>query len=120
MTFEERLRLEEHPILGEQLVRQIANIGSSALWVRWHHERWDGCGYPDQLSGEFIPLPVRILSVVDTYDALTHERPYRNSISPENAMKELQRMAGIMFDPNVIQVFMSIDAESEIGSSLEV
>jgi len=120
LTFDEKTRMEEHPILGEQLVKQIADIGSAALWVRWHHERWDGCGYPDQLSGEMIPLPVRILSVADTYDALTHKRPYRNAMSTENAVKELQKMAGIMFDPNVIQVFMSIDAESEIGSSLEV
>jgi HD-GYP domain-containing protein (c-di-GMP phosphodiesterase class II) len=120
LTFDEKTRLEEHPILGEQLVKQIANIGPAALWVRWHHERWDGCGYPEQLSGEMIPLPVRILSVADTFDALTHKRPYRSAMSTENAMKELQKMAGIMFDPNVIQVFMSIDSEAEIGSSLEV
>lgn len=120
LTFEEKNRLEEHTILGEQLVKQIANVGAAAQWVRWHHERWDGCGYPDQLSGEMIPLPVRILSVADSFDALTHKRPYRDAMSTENAMKELQKMAGIMFDPNVIQVFMSIDSESEIGSSLEV
>lgn len=120
LTFEEKTRMEEHPILGEQLVKQIANIGAAALWVRWHHERWDGCGYPDQLSGEMIPLPVRILSVADSFDAITHKRPYRNAMSTENAMKELHKMAGIMYDPNVIQVFMSIDSEAEIGSSLEV
>lgn len=120
LTTEERNRLQQHPILGEQLVKQIADVGSASLWVRWHHERWDGCGYPDQLSGELIPLPVRILAVADAYDALTHDRPYRAAMSPEEAVSELQKMAGIMFDPNVIQVFMSIDSESEVGSSLEV
>lgn len=120
LTIEEKIQLEEHPILGEHLVRQIANIGNSALWVRWHHERWDGCGYPDQLSGESIPLPVRILSVADTFDALTHDRPYRKALSSGQAVSELQKMSGIMFDPNVVQVFMSINSETDLGSSLEV
>lgn len=120
LAIDEKIRLEEHPILGQQLVEQIANIGNSPLWVRWHHERWDGCGYPEQLSGEMIPLPVRILTVADTFDALTHDRPHRGAMSTEEAMKELQKMSGIMFDPNVIQVFMSVDSDSEIGSSLEV
>lgn len=120
LTTEEKNRLQQHPILGEQLVKQIADIGAAALWVRWHHERWDGCGYPDQLSGELIPLPVRILTVADAYDSMTHDRPYRGAMSTEEAINELQKMAGIMFDPNVIQVFMSIDSEVEVGSSLEV
>ncbi len=67
-----------------------------------------------------IPLPVRILSLSDTYDALTHDRPNRRALSSEEAIKEIQKMAGIMFDPNVVQVFLSIDSDSDIGSSLEV
>lgn len=120
LSVDEKNRLQEHTILGENLVKQIADIGSASLWVRWHHERWDGFGYPDQLSGEMIPLPVRILTVADVYDSLTHQRPYRAAMTTEEAMYEIQRMSGIMFDPNVIQVFMSIDSEAEIGSSLEV
>lgn len=120
LTVDEKNRLQEHTILGENLLKQIADVGSASLWVRWHHERWDGFGYPDQLSGEMIPLPVRILTVADVYDSLTHNRPYRSAMTPEEAMSELQKMSGIMFDPNVIQVFMSIDSEAEIGSSLEV
>jgi putative nucleotidyltransferase with HDIG domain len=120
LTVDEKNRLQEHTILGENLLKQIADVGSASLWVRWHHERWDGFGYPDQLSGEMIPLPVRILTVADVYDSLTHNRPYRSAMTPEEAMNELQKMSGIMFDPNVIQVFMSIDSEAEIGSSLEV
>ena len=120
LSIDEKNRLQEHTILGENLVKQIADIGAASLWVRWHHERWDGCGYPDQLSGEMIPLPVRVLTVADVYDSLTHDRPYREAMSAEEAMNELQKMSGIMFDPNVIQVFMSIDSDAEIGSSLEV
>lgn len=120
LSVEEKIQVEEHSILGEQLAKQVANVGSAALWIRWHHERWDGCGYPDGLSGESIPLPVRILSVVDTYDALTHDRPHRPAMSPEAAVHEIQKMAGVMLDPNVVQVFMSLDSESDIGSSLEV
>lgn len=120
LNFEEVNKLQNHTIMGEQLVQQIANIGSASLWVRWHHERWDGCGYPDQLSGDLIPLPVRILAVADAFDSMTHQRPHKRALSVDEAMNEMQRMAGLMFDPNVVQVFMSIDSETEVGSSLEI
>lgn len=116
----ERIRLEGHTILGEEFSRQIPNLGNAPLWIKWHHERWDGMGYPDQLSGEMIPLPVRILSVADAYDSLISARPHREALSAEDAVKELQRMSGIMFDPNVIQVFMSIDSDVESSRTLEV
>lgn len=120
IEFGERIKLESHTLIGEDFVKQIANLGNAGLWVRWHHERWDGLGYPDQLSGEMIPLPVRIISVADAYDALTHDRPHRAALSTEDALRELQRMSGIIFDPNVIQVFMSIDSEADASRSLEV
>lgn len=120
LGIEEKIQLEQHPIIGESVVRQIANVGSAALWVRWHHERWDGCGYPDQLSGDAIPLPVRILTFADTYDALVNDRPYRQALSPEEALSEINKMSGIMFDPNVIQVFVSLSSESDMVSNLEV
>lgn len=120
LEFAERIGLEGHTLIGEDFVKQIANVGNAGLWVRWHHERWDGLGYPDQLSGEMIPLPVRIISVADAYDALTHDRPHRVALSTEDALRELQKMSGIMFDPNVIQVFMSIDSDVDASRSLEV
>lgn len=120
ISFDEKIRLENHTIMGEQLVKQIADIGYSSLWVRWHHERWDGLGYPDQMSGDLIPLPVRILSLADAFDSMTHDRPYKQAMSAEEALSEVQKMSGIMFDPNVVQVFMTIDTDSEIGSRIEV
>jgi len=120
LNLSEKISLEEHPLIGEKMVKQIADIGNACYWVRWHHERWDGLGYPDKISEEMIPLPARILAVADTYDSLTHDRPYRKAISHENAIAEIQKMAGIMFDPNVVQVFLSIDSAPEIANTLEV
>jgi HD-GYP domain-containing protein (c-di-GMP phosphodiesterase class II) len=116
----EKIALEEHSLISEKMIEQIANIGNAKYWARWHHERWDGLGYPDKLSEEMIPLPARILALADTYDSLTHDRPYRSAMSSEEAIAEIQKMAGIMFDPNVVQVFLSIDSNSDIGNTLEV
>lgn len=120
LDISEKIHLEEHPLLSEKLVQQIADIGNAKYWVRWHHERWDGLGYPDKLSEEMIPLPARILALADTYDSLTNNRPYREKMSSEDAIAEIQKMAGIMFDPNIVQVFLSIDSNADIGSTLEV
>ncbi|GIW21210.1 MAG: hypothetical protein KatS3mg068_0217 [Candidatus Sericytochromatia bacterium] len=120
LTIPEKVSLEEHPLLSEKLIQQIADIGNAKYWARWHHERWDGLGYPDKLYEEMIPLPARILALADTYDALTHDRPYRKALSHEDAISEIQKMAGVMFDPNVVQVFLSIDSNPDIGNTLEV
>jgi len=116
----ERIELEEHPIIGEEQSKQIVGIGSAPLWIRMHHEKWDGTGYPDQLIGEMIPLPVRILTLADSYDSLTHDRPHSPAMSPEEAITTMQSLAGIKFDPNVVQVFTSIESEPDVGSSFEV
>jgi HD-GYP domain-containing protein (c-di-GMP phosphodiesterase class II) len=73
-----------------------------ADWVLHHHERWDGSGYPDGLSGELIPLGARIIFVADAYDAMISERVYRRRVSPAEAIAELDRCAGTQFDPNVV------------------
>ena len=81
-----------------QLARQIA---------LYHHERWDGLGYPQHLKGEQIPLPARIVAVVDAFDALTHARPYRKAVSFQEARVELRAQAGVQFDPQMVKVFLS-------------
>jgi len=116
----EKIELEEHPIIGEDQAKQISGIGSAPLWIRWHHEKWDGTGYPEQLSGEMIPLPVRILTLADSYDSLTHDRPHSPAISTEEAIATIQSLAGIKFDPNVVQVFTSIESEPDVGINFEV
>jgi HD-GYP domain-containing protein (c-di-GMP phosphodiesterase class II) len=76
--------------------------------VACHHERWDGSGYPRRLAGAKIPLPARIFAVVDAFDAMTHERPYREAMSTERAVAELERCRGTQFDPRIVAAFLSM------------
>jgi len=105
LSVEERSRLEEHPLLGEEIALRYAEHPDASWWVRWYHERYDGTGYPDGLAGDEIPLPARILAVVDTYEALTHTRPYRQAWEPQDALTELRGLAGIHFDPRLVDLF---------------
>lgn len=102
----ERLELENHTIWGYQRIKEMGpEYESAALWVRWSHERWDGTGYPDGLQGEQIPVPARILSIVDAYCAMMQDRPYRGALSQAEAIAELKRFAGIKYDPQMVQMF---------------
>ena len=85
--------------------------GSFAV-VRSHHERWDGSGYPDGLAGESIPLLARMFSLVDVYDALTSERPYKPAWTHADAVAELQKQAGAQFDPRLVPLFLAALAET--------
>lgn len=105
LTPAERDALREHPLLGERMVHEIGLGSEPALWVRWHHERVDGTGYPDGLMGEAIPLPARVLAIAEAYDAFTHRRPYREALEPDEAMAELQRLAGIAYDAWLVGLF---------------
>lgn len=105
LSVEERSRLEEHPLLGEEIALRHAEHPDASWWVRWYHERYDGTGYPDGLAGDEIPLPARILAVVDTYEALTHARPYRQAWEPQDALTEIRGLAGIHFDPRLVALF---------------
>ncbi|HEY9856424.1 MAG TPA: HD domain-containing phosphohydrolase [Stenomitos sp.] len=105
LSVEEWMRLEEHPLLGEEIALRHAEYPDASWWVRWYHERYDGTGYPDGLAGDEIPLPARILAVVDTYEALTHARPYRQAWEPQDALTELRSLAGIHFDPRLVALF---------------
>ena len=106
----ERLVLERHPQIGFRMLDSLG-IEPVATWVLHHHERWDGAGYPNNLSGEMIPLGARILFVADAYDAMTTERVYRGRLSHEHAVRELERCAGTQFDPNVVEAFKAEVAE---------
>jgi len=99
--------IKDHPIVGATLVSQVKGFERLVPIVRHHHERFDGKGYPDGLAGEEIPLEARILSVVDVFDALTHQRSYRKALNREEAIGELERGAGTQFDPAVVAVFLA-------------
>ena len=108
LTRDERNEMRRHPVIGEEIVRGIAFLGSARQVVRSHHERWDGDGYPDGLSGEKIPLPARVFAVADTLDALTSDRPYRAAASFEEARAVIEAEVGTQFDPDVARTFADI------------
>lgn len=102
---EEYLRVVEHPVLGERILSWTSQK-QMLPWVRHHHERWDGSGYPDHLRAIEIPLEARILAVCDSYDAMTSNRPYRAALAADAAVAELEGCAGSQFDPSVVEVFV--------------
>lgn len=94
-----------HPLHGENIVAPIPFLASVLPGVRWHHERYDGTGYPDGIANDKIPMMARILSVADAYDAITSRRPYREPRSPEQARDEIRKYSGRQFDPRVVRAF---------------
>ncbi len=108
LTLDERLDLQRHPVIGEQETAKLGLPRGVQLLVRWHHEWWNGTGYPDGLTAEQIPLAARILRVADTYAALTSPRPFRAGWSVEDAKKYLVEWAGIEFDPAIVKAFLAI------------
>jgi HD-GYP domain-containing protein (c-di-GMP phosphodiesterase class II) len=108
LTWDERFDLWRHPILGEQAAAQRELSRQAQLLIRWHHEWWNGRGYPDNLAGEAIPLGARILRVVDTYSALISDRPYRERFDEAVAKQIIADNAGIEFDPRVVKAFLDL------------
>jgi HD-GYP domain-containing protein (c-di-GMP phosphodiesterase class II) len=102
LTESEWLQMKTHPVIGSDVVGLIPELRSIAPIVRAHHERWDGSGYPDGLAGEEIPLPARILSVADAFDAMVAERPYSEPMPEAAALSEVMRCGGTQFDPRVV------------------
>ena len=106
LTPEERSVIQLHPKIGYRLVERVPALREIAPAILHHHERYDGGGYPSQLSGEQIPLEARIICVADSFSAMTAERPYRPRMTLEDACRELERCAGTQFDPEVVRVFV--------------
>lgn len=105
---EEKIDMQRHPVIGEQETAKRGLSRAVQLLVRWHHEWWNGMGYPDCLSAEQIPLAARILRVCDTFAAMTDARPYSIPISESEAKRYLTEWAGIEFDPKVVKVFLQL------------
>jgi ribonuclease P protein subunit RPR2 len=110
--------MREHPLIGYQMLKGLDFLESSLPGVRHHHEHWDGSGYPDGLRGEGIPLAVRILTVADTLDAMTSDRPYRLALSYPAAVRWIEAGAGKQFDPAVVRALRS--RRGAIGTLLRV
>ncbi len=116
LSEEERSDLARHPIIGEQEAARASADRAVQLLVRWHHEWWDGSGYPDALRQNEIPLAARILRVADSYASLTDARPFRPALSEEEAREELSKGAAIEFDPSVVNVLLSLRDVAELRS----
>jgi diguanylate cyclase (GGDEF)-like protein len=100
--------LRRHSTIGERILGATPSLAGAARLVRATHERWDGAGYPDGLSGEAIPLGARIIAVCDAFVAMTSERPHRYLMSGSSALKQIRECAGSQFDPTVVEVFLQI------------
>ena len=110
LTREERIAMNAHPVLGEEIIKPVTRLAPELPIIRHHHEWYNGSGYPDHLVGEEIPKLARILHVADAFEAMTAKRPYRmRPLSREQALAELRKYAGIQFDPVVLDAFARTD-----------
>lgn len=108
LTTDEYEEMKKHPEIGFRIASTIPEMLSVAEYILTHHEHWDGSGYPEGIAGDSIPLPARILSVVDAYDAMVSDRPYRVAMTKEEAINELKANAGTQFDPKVVEIFIQL------------
>ncbi len=107
LTDEEYAEVKQHPDIGARLTARFPDFGRGTAYIRHHHERWDGTGYPLRLKGDQIPLGARVIAVADTYDALTSTRVYRPALADEIARAEMTRVAGTQLDPEVVSAFFA-------------
>lgn len=109
LTVDEYDIIKQHPVMGSEMLLDISpRFGLIAEGVRCHHERWDGSGYPDGLSGTDIPLFGRLLAVVDVFEAMTAPRPYRGPLRASEVMSHLREKAGVEFDPEIVRLFAQL------------
>jgi putative nucleotidyltransferase with HDIG domain len=108
LTADERRQMEEHSAIGERILANVHDYEEIASIVRHHHERVDGTGYPDGVSGDEIPVLARVIAVADAYNAMTSGRPYRAALTPRDALAQLASGSGTQFDPHVVAAFLEI------------
>ena len=108
LTDEEWVVMKTHTEIGERMLRDVDFLAPALEVVRWHHERWDGTGYPDGLAGDQIPLSARIVAVCDAFDAMTSDRPYRSALPTDVALDELVAVAGTQLDPTCALLLVEV------------
>ncbi|MGB9804386.1 HD-GYP domain-containing protein [Desulfofundulus sp.] len=114
LTEDEWEEIKEHPVISYEILSVMPCMKVISLMALYHHERYDGYGYPEGLQGEAIPLGARILAVADSFDAMTSRRVYRPMMSRESALEELYRCKGTQFDPYLVEVFCRAVERGEI------
>jgi len=105
LSDEEWIEMKKHPEVGAELIKDIHFLGSAIPVILYHHERWNGSGYPYGLKGEKIPVAARIVAIADSFDAMTTQRPYRKELSPDQAFNEVVSGSGIQYDPLIVETF---------------
>ena len=108
MTDEEYAIMKTHPVVGSDILSEIQSRPDLMIGARWHHERYDGKGYPDGKAGEDIPYFARIISVADSYDAMTSNRSYRKFLPQDVVRSEIEKNCGTQFDPNIAKCMISV------------
>lgn len=116
LTDEEYKIMQRHCEIGHRIALSAPELMLISDWILKHHEWWNGQGYPLGIEGEEIPVECRILSIADAFDAMTHDRPYRKALSPEDALNELYRYAGTQFDPCLVEIFPQVLFSQGLGS----
>lgn len=111
LTDEEYGIIKEHPVLGAGILKNITDFPKLMTGARWHHERYDGTGYPDGLQGEDIPMEARMIAVADAYDAMTSKRSYRDALPQESVRRELENGRGTQFDPVFADIMLAMIEE---------
>ena len=111
LSDEEYVEIKTHPLLGARILKNISEFPQLAVGARWHHERYDGRGYPDGLAGEDIPLDARIIAVADAYDAMSSRRSYRDVLSQQHICEELEKGKGTQFDPVFADIMLQMISE---------
>jgi putative two-component system response regulator len=119
LTDDEFEHVKLHPVTGSEILAPLTHLGQVIEYVRSHHERWDGRGYPDGLSGQAIPMGARIIGAVEIYDALTTSRPYQDKMDPEGAVERLRDLAGSVIDPRVHRALQQVVARREALTFLD-
>src|SRR5437667_7919470 len=117
LSEDERIDLARHPILSEREAERAGADRGAQLLVRWHHEWWNGSGYPDGLRFEQIPLGARILRVADAYASLTDARPFRKPFSEQQAREHILEWTGLQFDPRVVRALLSLEPFNALKGS---
>lgn len=108
LTPSEWEKMKAHPQIGYRMAKNIPDFATIAHEILYHHEHWDGSGYPEGLKGEEIPLLSRIISIVDAYDVMQSRRPYKGAVSKAKALEEVKRYAGTQFDPQLVEIFLKM------------
>jgi HD-GYP domain-containing protein (c-di-GMP phosphodiesterase class II) len=114
LTEHEYELMKEHPRMGAEIIKGVDFLSPAAPIVYYHQERYDGKGYPEGLSGEDIPVGARIIAILDTFDAMTSDRPYRKALPMEVSFAELRRCAGTQFDPKIVETLIDIIKEDQM------